>query len=228
VVRKWSYIIPSKNLNNSFLTKLITTTNKVYKTFRFKIFRKNTRFKKYNLTNNTSFVRKYPIYRKRRSNWKFYVVLSSEWVKLMFLSRQLINFVQSKSIFTNSAHLSYKINFTHNLNELVGLGSYSLSFTKINTQLITKFNRIGKVYNNIASSSSLENLNKLNNSGFLLSYLVFSSDKYPLNSDIKNYINYSKIKYSFLSLRNIIFSLLLKTSFTLYKLIKLNTLLLIK
>lgn len=228
MVRKWSYIIPSKNLNNSFLTKLITTTNKVYKTFRFKIFRKNTRFKKYNLTNNTSFVRKYPIYRKRRSNWKFYVVLSSEWVKLMFLSRQLINFVQSKSIFTNSAHLSYKINFTHNLNELVGLGSYSLSFTKINTQLITKFNRIGKVYNNIASSSSLENLNKLNNSGFLLSYLVFSSDKYPLNSDIKNYINYSKIKYSFLSLRNIIFSLLLKTSFTLYKLIKLNTLLLIK
>jgi hypothetical protein len=228
VVRKWSYIIPSKNLNNSFLTKLITTTNKVYKTFRFKIFRKNTRFKKYNLTNNTSFVRKYPIYRKRRSNWKFYVVLSSEWVKLMFLSRQLINFVQSKSIFTNSAHLSYKINFTHNLNELVGLGSYSLSFTKINTQLITKFNRIGKVYNNIASSSSLENLTKLNNSGFLLSYLVFSSDKYPLNSDIKNYINYSKIKYSFLSLRNIIFSLLLKTSFTLYKLIKLNTLLLIK
>ena len=228
MVRKWSYIIPSKNLNNSFLTKLITTTNKVYKTFRFKIFRKNTRFKKYNLTNNTSFVRKYPIYRKRRSNWKFYVVLSSEWVKLMFLSRQLINFVQSKSIFTNSAHLSYKINFTHNLNELVGLGSYSLSFTKINTQLITKFNRIGKVYNNIASSSSLENLNKLNNSGFLLSYLVFSPDKYPLNSDIKNYINYSKIKYSFLSLRNIIFSLLLKTSFTLYKLIKLNTLLLIK
>ena len=228
MVRKWSYIIPSKNLNNSFLTKLITTTNKVYKTFRFKIFRKNTRFKKYNLTNNTSFVRKYPIYRKRRSNWKFYVVLSSEWVKLMFLSRQLINFVQSKSIFTNSAHLSYKINFTHNLNELVGLGSYSLSFTKINTQLITNFNRIGKVYNNIASSSSLENLNKLNNSGFLLSYLVFSSDKYPLNSDIKNYINYSKIKYSFLSLRNIIFSLLLKTSFTLYKLIKLNTLLLIK
>lgn len=228
MVRKWSYIIPSKNLNNSFLTKLITTTNKVYKTFRFKIFRKNTRFKKYNLTNNTSFVRKYPIYRKRRSNWKFYVVLSSEWVKLMFLSRQLINFVQSKSIFTNSAHLSYKINFTHNLNELVGLGSYSLSFTKINTQLITKFNRIGKVYNNIASSSSLENLTKLNNSGFLLSYLVFSSDKYPLNSDIKNYINYSKIKYSFLSLRNIIFSLLLKTSFTLYKLIKLNTLLLIK
>ena len=146
----------------------------------------------------------------------------------MFLSRQLINFVQSKSIFTNSAHLSYKINFTHNLNELVGLGSYSLSFTKINTQLITKFNRIGKVYNNIASSSSLENLTKLNNSGFLLSYLVFSSDKYPLNSDIKNYINYSKIKYSFLSLRNIIFSLLLKTSFTLYKLIKFNTLLLIK
>ena len=147
----------------------------------------------------------------------------------MFASKQLINFTQSKFLFTNSARLSYNVNFTHNLNELIGLGSCSLSFTKINSRLMNKFTPFKKASdNNIASSSSLENLSKLNNLGFLLSYLISSPDKYPLNSDIKHYINYNKLKHSFLSLRKIIFNLIIKTSFTLYKLMKLNTLFLIK
>jgi hypothetical protein len=110
VVRKWPYIILFKK--GDFCIKL-TLYKQIYQNFKSKIFRKTTRFKKYNLTVTSFSNRPYLISYKRRYNWKFYVVLSSEWAQVILLSRQLMAFSQVKHMFLSSIYLSYKVNLRY-------------------------------------------------------------------------------------------------------------------
>jgi hypothetical protein len=214
VVRKWSYIITFK----SFLSNPIVT----FSNFKFKIFRKNTRFKKYNLS-VTSFIRKYPISRKRRFNLKFHVILSSEWVKQLFNLKQLSNSIQSKFVFSNLVYTPYKVDFTYNLTNLIGLGKYSLNFTRVNPYL-SKVVLQNKYQINFTSSSSLNNLLKLNNLGFLFSHVSYSNNKYPLNKPLKQYLNSYQYNLYNVDIWNFILNLVLKNLLIIYKLLKLTTL----
>lgn len=138
MIRKWSYINQNKLENlttnqNYSLTKTISRTNSIISKFKFKIFKKNTKFKNYNLK-YTKFIRKNLSLRKRRLSWKPYFLISSIWVKFVIKYKKLISYTQSKML-----HI-YTITYTHfsmflkksNQLTLIGLGNYGINYTKIN------------------------------------------------------------------------------------------------
>jgi hypothetical protein len=185
VVRKWSYI---NNRKRSNLIGTTLTKNNFFNNFKFKIFRKNTRFKNYVVSKNTRFIRTYIISKKRQSTLKLLVVLSSQWVKPSYLYKNFLSFIQSKQMFLNSVPFLYKNNFLKNINTkkfIIGFGSNTIFFTKIHQNLNSKFsslpnNTIKSNTNSVFQSSSIETLLKLYNLNFFVPLLKYDNSTYPL------------------------------------------------
>lgn len=173
MIRKWPYININfkKNrffsINHSFLKKHLF----------FKVFKKNTRFKKYNITLNTFFIRKFLMKKKRCTNLSVYVTMSYFWVKFFLKNKKLVNFLHFKQIYrhlstyTNSNIFNYKYKSTL----VLGIGLYSTNFTIIKPSLVKNItnsllqNSFYKKFNsliNISYFNSLSTFSKLNSLGY--------------------------------------------------------------
>jgi hypothetical protein len=126
-------------------------------------------------------------------------------------------------MFSNLVYSPYIINFVHNLKSLIGLGVYSLSFTRVNPYLYKNISSFNKNQNNFTSSSSLNNLLKLNNLGFLFSYVSHINEKYPLNNTLTQSLSPSKFTKTNLILYKSL-TLIVQILITLYKVLKTTTL----
>jgi hypothetical protein len=85
MIRRWSYI--NKDIHLSEFTGVV-------KAHRFKVFRKNTKFKKFN-RGLIDFVRRKNIKRRRYMNYLTLSFLSSDWSKIYLNQRSIIRFAQS-------------------------------------------------------------------------------------------------------------------------------------
>jgi len=206
VIRKWSYIksiiliTGKQTTHNNPITLFNNTLNS---RFRFKVFRKNTRFKKYNLS-YTNFMRKQVVLKKRRVGWKSYVILSSNWVKPLLKLKQLVNFTQSKLIHPYSTTYSHPKIFKQPSPQLslVGLGTHSLSHTSLNMKMVNFFKtkqlviKPNKFFSN-TYFNSLQSIDKLGTLGFIFPNLLYGNNYYPIKQTTSqiNQLNNNKNLY---------------------------------
>jgi len=127
MVRKWSYITL---VSQKYKAPKITTFSR----FKFKIFRKNTRFKNYSLL-STTFVRRKVALQNRRSVWKNYVLLSSKWVKLVSNQKRITSFSQTKQLFNLAFNEPYTTFLGKNLINLLGV-----TYNRLSKRFVTKTN----------------------------------------------------------------------------------------
>jgi hypothetical protein len=203
MVRKWSYITnyssnSIKQLQN-YTThpkqyNIVSATNfsinnlKLVNRFRFKVFRKNTRFKSYSL-GYTNFVRKTVSLGKRRTGWKNYVVISSSWVKPNLKYRQLVSFIQSKLLFQNAVPFPTVNTFTKNIVPVKNLGSglYGVNHSFLSKSLFSKFfvkpfkTKPSKTRSFI-QSYNIKSLSKMHNSGLLIPSVSYDNSYYLIDS----------------------------------------------
>ena len=112
MVRRWSYI--NNDLHLSDFTGVI-------KAHRFKVFRKNTKFKKFN-RGLIDFVRRKNIKRRRYMNYLTLSFLSSDWSKIYLNQRSIIRFIQSVyshefSLESAESNLSIKLAAKHSFTQ---------------------------------------------------------------------------------------------------------------
>jgi len=96
MVRKWSYLNAFDHISNKSLTPF-----KALKTF--KVFRKTTRFKKFN-KGITLMVRKKYAKRKYKTTWLFLTYTTRSWTSHYLKARQFERFFQSLGLFNTKAH----------------------------------------------------------------------------------------------------------------------------
>jgi len=96
MVRKWSYLNSFDHISNKNLTPF-----KELKTF--KVFRKTTRFKKFN-KGITLMVRKKYAKRKYKTTWLFLTYTTQAWTSHYLKSRQFERFFQSLGLFNAKAY----------------------------------------------------------------------------------------------------------------------------
>lgn len=115
MVRRWSYIKDHVSTSN-----FIGVSN----AHKFKVFRKNTKFKRFN-RGIIDFVRRKNIKRKRYVNYITLSFISSNWSKNYLNQRSILRFSQSLDIYNNSIEsveaslvtkLSVKYSYVHGLN----------------------------------------------------------------------------------------------------------------
>lgn len=196
MVRKWSYI---NNISTFF--KLNNDLSNFKRHFKFKLFRKNTRFKFKGLY-FTNFNRKQVIITKRRTNLKLYIVLSSNWVKPILNYKHIINFIQTKFLFQVSFPYAYNniTKVSNKLKDLLGLGLYGINVVRLKSKFFKNFLPINSklpldntniTYNNKFFSSvllySINHLTKLNNIKFLLTSIEFTKNYFPYYLFSKNF-----------------------------------------
>jgi hypothetical protein len=191
VVRKWSYITNFFSLNNDCLKSHSLHVRCRYKV---KIFRKNTRFKNFNVS-YTSFIRKVFTLKLRRTNWKPYLILSSVWVKHVLSFKKTIMFSQSYSLYNYTITYSYltmlskKSNFTN----LVGVSRYALTHLNLKQRshqtisntlspLISDQNFKKSILTQYAHFNSLNSLEKLTSLGFPFTTTVIDHQCFTTNS----------------------------------------------
>jgi hypothetical protein len=175
---------------------------KVNTRFKYKIFRKNTRFKKYS-SGYTKFIRRKYALIKRRANWQLYFLVPKTLFKFLINLKKLNSFLQIKYINTYPLTLNY--NF-------LALGSSSLlpcnvpfNFSFINKKTYKFFfDKKQQVFlsdqvnqnNNYKLSvkvtraiyfNSLPILEKLVNVGFLLSNNLFFKHNFPIKTLSSNF-----------------------------------------
>jgi hypothetical protein len=168
MVRKWSYINSIKPTPHNFNIK---------KQFKFKIFRKNTRFKKFNL-HYTLFVRKLEMLRRRRIGYVTYFNLSSLWALQFLKSKKLNNFVQTRYMFTYNVILPYSevLLSKTNLHSLIGKGKHALNSNFIKKTILFK-NK--KKITPTTQFNTYDSVIKLNQLGFSFTHIL-SQNKLPI------------------------------------------------
>jgi hypothetical protein len=165
MVRKWSYI----NSTNSTPRNFSINTQ-----FKFKIFRKNTRFKKSNLR-HTFFVRKLEMLRRRRMGYSTYFNFSSLWALQFLKLKKLSNFIQTKYMFTYSTASLYSgflLGKKTNLPTLIGKGRYALNVNFIKNSI---FFKNSKKITPTTQFNTYGSVTKLNQLGFSFTYLLFQN-----------------------------------------------------
>jgi hypothetical protein len=187
VIRKWSYIN-----NYTLYNSLQLRTTPIYDRFKLKIFRKNTRFKKYN-NSYTFFTRKIVALRSRRLSWKSYIILSSGWVKLYLSFKKLVTYTQNNLMYNYSTHYAFSKMFLKKspLLNLIGINMFSISYSffkntftsfftnklSLNTNVVNKTRKVRPV----AQFNSLSTPSKLNAVGFNFTTNLFNSHVfYPI------------------------------------------------
>jgi len=140
VVRKWSYInFKIKIIKNKPLNKPLSNFKKKLPiSFKFKIFRKNTRFKDFNLS-YTKFKRKNPASISRRTSYKNYLIVISNWVKPFLKQKQISAFVQTNHVFSLSSPIVSLNAIKPNYVPSTSLGKvYGFNFSILNRSLYKK------------------------------------------------------------------------------------------
>lgn len=124
MVRKWSYLNSFDHISNKNLLPL-----KALKTF--KVFRKTTRFKKFN-KGISLMVRKKYAKRKYKTTWLFLTYTTQAWTSHYLKSRQFERFFQSLGLFNAKAYSAdydvFRISTANNTPE-AGLNIFSCSWS---------------------------------------------------------------------------------------------------
>ena len=218
MVRRWSYLtLPVEQ--SSLLS--------VRKAHAFKVFRKSTKFKRFN-RGLVDFVRRKNIKRKKSINYVTLSYLSSNWSKYYLNSKSIVRFSQSilSSKFTFDSlnpelvkRLATKISFTKGLH-LTSIPTYRAismlkNFSSANLGLLSRGNTRGALVSFNNHEFRRNDINKLGTS----SYVQLSS-KYFVKS--KNFNTLRSLNYSLMfqpsvstvtSVRSIIVLLTLLKSF---------------
>lgn len=173
MVRKWSYVTPTKGL---LVNKSLSELTKCYS---FKVFRMTTRFKKYQ-RNGTSFVRKQDSSRKRQTSWLTLLSVFAQWSLQYIKYRQYLRYYQSLNLYK----YQFSIPNIFVIGKKLNLFNPDLSFTTstITNQLLNTLNDTSvdtstKIkYSNILSSdtNSLQNLKEVNVSGYVYDNQLFT------------------------------------------------------
>jgi hypothetical protein len=175
VVRKWSYL---ESHNLGLEVNFLESSTQLY---HFKVFRKTTRFKKFN-KGITCMVRKNYARRKHRTNWLVLSYITKSWVTNYLKMRQFERFYSTLGRFqfdafsTNFNIFSVKLNSILNRN---GINIASCSKTILKRHI-----------NQSYGSEFLKNPTKNSNSAILqttsLQSLILSSDIYPNLVNLEN------------------------------------------
>jgi hypothetical protein len=182
MVRRWSYLTSS--LEQSALLN-------VRKAHAFKVFRKSTKFKRFN-RGLVDFVRRKNIKRKKSINYITLSYLSSNWAKYYLNSRSIVRFSQSI--------LSSKFTFESLNPELVKKLAVKTSFIKgLHLTSIPTYRAISILKN--FSSTNINLLSRGNTRGSLISFNTHEFIRNDINKlGASNYVELSS-KY-FIKNRN--------------------------
>lgn len=168
MIRKWSYLESS---TPSVTSGLLDSSSQLY---HFKVFRKTTRFKKYN-RGITKMVRKNYARRKHRSNWLVLSYITKSWVLNYLNMRQFERFYSALTRFKINAYSADASIFhlrLQDLSNLDGINVVSCSKTPLRRHI-----------NYASSASFLINPTRSTNSAFVQtlepSSLVNSTEVYP-------------------------------------------------
>jgi hypothetical protein len=170
MVRRWSYLTLSSG-QNSLLN--------VRKAHAFKVFRKSTKFKRFN-RGLVDFVRRKNIKRKKSINYITLSYLSSNWAKYYLNSRSIARFSQSilSSRFTFEAlnpelvkRLAIKTSFTIGLH-LTSIPTYRAisllkNFPSVNLNLLSRGNTRGALVSFNKHDFKRNDINKLGASNYV-------------------------------------------------------------
>lgn len=119
MVRKWSYLESS---TPSVTSSLLDSSSQLY---HFKVFRKTTRFKKYN-RGITKMVRKNYARRKHRSNWLVLSYITKSWVLNYLNMRQFERFYSALTRFKINAYSADASIFHLRLQDISNLGGINV------------------------------------------------------------------------------------------------------
>ena len=180
MVRKWSYLA-TRDLDID--TQSLESTSQLY---HFKVFRKTTRFKKFN-KGITRMVRKSYARRKHRTNWLVLSYITKSWVTNYFKMRQFERFYSALGRFQFDA-------FSPNFNVFsMKLGAV-LNYNGINILSCSK-KVLGRHINQSCGASFLKNPTKNTNSAIVqvsnLHDLSLSTEVYP------NLVNLNNLLYPY-------------------------------
>jgi hypothetical protein len=198
MVRKWSYIINKLIYKNFLISNTSPLLNLKYR-FVFKIFKKTTRFKNFNTSYYSNFIRKVVMVNNRRTGWNTYSYVSILWVKNFLQYKKLVIFLQSKLLYRyNTSYSLLNILPTSKLILALDLIKYPINFTIPKPYIqyfVTKLNTLNQLNRKTLPKSkgnllllpttyfnSLSTLHKLRNLGFNFKSYSYSGDKYTLNS----------------------------------------------
>ena len=192
MVRRWSYL--TLPLEQSALLN-------VRKAHAFKVFRKSTKFKRFN-RGLVDFVRRKNVKRKKSINYITLSYLSSNWAKYYLNSRSIVRFSQSilSSKFTFESlnpelvkKLAVKTSFTKGLH-LTSIPTYRAisvlkNFSSTNINLLTRANTRGSLISFNNHEFVRNDINKLGASNYIqLSSKYFTRNK---NLNMLRSLNYS-------------------------------------
>ena len=182
MVRKWSY------LENSTLPIGDDTFRNSTNLYHFKVFRKTTRFKKFN-RGTTKMVRKNYARRKHRTNWFILSHITKVWVLSYLKMRQFERFFSSITCFRVCAFTSDISIFLLKLNDVsnkLGLNVISCSkaqlkrySTRTNKTVLLN-NPTSNTINTMVQASSIENVN--NSLEIFPNLATFEGSSYPLEN----------------------------------------------
>ena len=201
MIRKWSYINFLKltpndiTLYNNYACIHNKINNlKLFKNFKLKVFRKNTRFKNF-VTGPTKLNRRYISVVKRRFNLKNYLIVSSFWVKPFLKYKHVVNFIQNYYTFSVAGVIPYtKIFSKEKLKDIYGIGLFGINYAPFNKHITTKLLTNKKNYTDLSKRSiekkiypsvffrSYTDIHKLNNLGFLLQTIKYDNFFYVITS----------------------------------------------
>jgi hypothetical protein len=175
MVRKWSYLeAQDLSLNGQSLA----STSELY---HFKVFRKTTRFKKFN-KGITCMVRKNYARRKHRTNWLVLSYITKSWVTSYLKMRQFERFYSALGRFQFDAFSSNVSVFSLKLSSI-------LNYNGINITSCSK-NILARHINQSRGAGFLKNPTKNNNSAIVqascLQDITLSTDIYPNLVNINN------------------------------------------
>jgi len=191
MVRKWSYLnninLDTNNESNCFFKKI----------YNLKVFKKTTRFKKYNI-DYTLMVRKQYSKRKHQTSWINLSYITKSWVHIFLKSKQFVRFYQNLGLFSIQSYSSNLLVFNKKLTELTnfnGINSFSCSKNVINSFL--HYSNTNIFFNNPIKNNSSSGILVRNNTALSLSLSVtpnlvqYDNTLYPIIPTTENLHLYS-------------------------------------
>ena len=176
MVRKWSYLNSLDNTSSNSLTPF-----KALKTF--KVFRKTTRFKKFN-KGITLMVRKKYAKRKYKTIWLFLTYTTHAWTSHYLQSKQFERFFQSLGLFNAKAYSSdYDVFRISTLSSVIetGVNIFSCSWRIAKHYLNPKSSLQSTLQTRLIKDSKLSYVHASN-----LTDLSKSESAYPLATNYDN------------------------------------------
>jgi len=162
MVRKWSYLTPTTTLSN------LPVVDRVSSLYNFKVFRKTTRFKRYNKGVTVMVRRKYSR-RKHRTNWLIMSYITAAWATHYLKARQFERFYNSLGYFKSSAFATSTHVFllkTQSMSSRQGVSASSCS-TKILQRTIHLHTNYNPYLHNFTKHTNNNVIHALDNSSLM-------------------------------------------------------------